>query len=144
MSKDYEHWPGRDKRYKAFGLKDDQIPTSESLEEVSERAMSYWHAIIEPQIKKGKRILIVSHGNTIRSMIKKIDNLSEEAIVEVSIPRAWPLVYTFDRETLQPIRTPHRKYEFLSGHFLGDQDVLEKTMWVSSPFMILFFFFNTK
>jgi len=133
MSAGHEHWPGKDKRYAAYGV---TVPGSESLADVSKRAMAYWDEHISPKIKQGKSILIISHRNTIRGMIKHIDNISEEDIKAVQVPRSFPIVYTFDRLTGKPIKCKHAQtsdaigpmQKLLSGYFLGDANDLEKAL----------------
>jgi len=136
MQKDHPNWPGKDNRYRYFNLHEDNIPLSESLRDVSERTLTFWEETIKPKMKSGKRILIVTHGNTIRSLVKCIDNISETDIVDVSIPRAWPLVYTFDRSTLAPVINEEKRFGKLSGYFLGDQETLEKTMYVTMTILL--------
>ena len=131
MSSDHEHWPGKDKRYRAHGLYEEDIPQSESLYDVSIRSKIFWDTHIIPKIKQGKRILIVSHGNTIRAMLKNIDSISEYDIEKIEIPRASPLLYRFDTHTLKPVSFKDNSFNHgvLSGTLLGGHDDIEKSMY---------------
>jgi len=84
-------YPGHDFRYKV--LKEDEIPRSESLKDTMDRILPIWRERIEPDLLKGKSVLISSHGNTLRVLIKWIDGLSDEAIEKVEIPTANPRIY---------------------------------------------------
>lgn len=78
------------------------VPKTESLEECEARAFGYWQAIIAPRVKRGERILIVAHANTIRAMIKALDDVSDDNISKLKIPNGIPLVYQLNGD-LQPI-----------------------------------------
>lgn len=78
------------------GLPKDKIPLSENLEDVFNRAIPYWQKTIAPRVKRGERILIVAHGNTIRALVKYFDHLSDKDIEEVEIPTGIPLIYELD------------------------------------------------
>ena len=110
-----KRYPGFDPRYK--GLTEDQIPTSECLKDTVERFMPYWHDTIAPTIKGGKRVLIVAHGNSLRALVKYLDNIPEEEIVSLNIPTGIPLVYELDKD-LKPIR----------HYYLGDTAEIEKAI----------------
>lgn len=93
--------PSQDSRY---ALVDPSLlPAGECLADTFNRAVPYWNDVIVPEIKKGKRIIISAHGNSIRAIMKHLDSLSEEAIMEVNIPYCIPLVYEFD-DSMKPIR----------------------------------------
>lgn len=77
-------------------------PSTESLKDCETRVFDYWKAVIRPRIKAGYRVLIVAHANTIRALVKSIDNISDEQIAQLRIPNGVPLVYTFD-ENLEPV-----------------------------------------
>jgi 2,3-bisphosphoglycerate-dependent phosphoglycerate mutase len=94
-------WPGHDRRYAS--LAPDELPTTESLADTVERFVPYWRSDIEPALRAGKRVLIVAHGNSLRALVKHLDALSDEAIVELDIPTGVPLVYELDA-TLAPVR----------------------------------------
>ena len=115
LEKSDERWPGHDPRYK--GVPEDELPLTESLKETIERVLPYWNETIAPTIKEGKRVLIAAHGNSLRALVKHLDNVSEEEIVELNIPTGVPLVYELD-ENLKPIR----------HYYLGDPDAVKKAM----------------
>jgi 2,3-bisphosphoglycerate-dependent phosphoglycerate mutase len=85
-------------------LKPEEIPLTESLEDVAARLLPYWHGSIAPAVRDGKRVLIVAHGNSLRALVKYLDGISDEEIVEVNIPTGIPLVYEL-KEDLTPIRS---------------------------------------
>ena len=104
MTRDSQYWPGKDPRYKALGILDDDIPYSESLKDVTKRTSVFWDDVIVPQLKHKKKVLIVGHENNLRSIIKRVDDISEQDILHIELPRAIPLVYNLDPVTLKPIR----------------------------------------
>ena len=105
--------PCQDERY--AGLEPDQLPQSESLKCTVERFLPLWHETIAPQIRAGKRVLIVAHGNSLRALVKYLDSISEEEIVGLNIPTGIPLLYELDN-SLEPL-----------GHrYLGDPEAAEK------------------
>jgi 2,3-bisphosphoglycerate-dependent phosphoglycerate mutase len=93
--------PSRDPRYS--DLKPTELPLTESLKDTVERFLPYWHETIAPTIKSGKRVLIAAHGNSLRALMKYLDNITDADIVEVNIPTGIPLVYEVN-EDLTPIR----------------------------------------
>jgi len=103
MDKSSEYWPGKDPRYAALGINVDDLPLSESLKDVTKRTSVFWDTSIVPELKKGKMVMIVGHENNLRSIIKRVDNISDEDILHVELPRAVPLVYKFDLLTMKPI-----------------------------------------
>lgn len=110
-----ERWPGHDPRY--AGLDPAEIPTTECLKDTVERVVPYWDAEIVPKIKAGRRILIAAHGNSLRALVKHLDQMSDEAIVELNIPTGMPLVYELD-ENLRPV----------SKKYIGDPAAVEAAM----------------
>jgi 2,3-bisphosphoglycerate-dependent phosphoglycerate mutase len=110
-----ERCPGDDPRYS--GLISGQIPRSESLQDTQNRLMPFWQSQIAPKLKEGKNILVVSHGNTIRALVKHIEGISDRDIEGVDIPTAVPLVYELDdglrpkthRYLWQPRNTGNRR-----------------------------------
>ncbi len=113
LDMDDPQYPGRDERY--AGLDPDQLPRSESLKCTVERFLPLWHETIAPQIRAGKRVLIVAHGNSLRALVKYLDSISDAEIVGLNIPTGIPLVYDLD-ESLKPL-----------GHrYLGDPEVARK------------------
>lgn len=101
-AKDNGRNPPREPRYAA--LKPEEMPLTESLKDVLTRLLPYWHESIAPAIAEGKRALIVAHGNTLRAVVKFLDGISDEEIVQLNIPTGKPLVYEL-RDDLTPIRS---------------------------------------
>ena len=115
LSKDDPRFPGKDPRYK--DLKEDEVPTTECLKDTVERFLPYWHEVIAPTIKEGKRVIIAAHGNSLRALVKYLDDMSDEAIVKLNIPTGIPLVYELD-DSLKPIK----------HYYLGDPEVIKKAI----------------
>jgi 2,3-bisphosphoglycerate-dependent phosphoglycerate mutase len=115
LDKADERYPGNDPRYQ--GLAESDLPLTECLKDTVQRFLPYWHETIEPQIRSGRKVFIVAHGNSLRALVKHLDQISDEEIVELNIPTGVPLVYELDND-LKPIR--HR--------YLGDQAEIEKAM----------------
>ncbi len=84
-------------------LKPEQIPLTECLKDTVERVMPFWNEALAPAMKAGKRIVVAAHGNSIRALVKYLDNIGDDAIVGVNIPNGIPLVYELD-DALKPIR----------------------------------------
>jgi 2,3-bisphosphoglycerate-dependent phosphoglycerate mutase len=101
LAPDDERCPARDPRY--AGLNPDELPLTESLKDTVARFLPYWHETIAPRVKSGERILIAAHGNSLRALVKYLDDVSDADIVELNIPTGIPLVYELD-ERLKPIR----------------------------------------
>jgi len=101
--------PRNDPRYR--DMKESDIPLSECLKDTVARFLPYWNDVIAPQVQAGKRVIVVAHGNTIRALVKYLDNVSEKDIVALNIPTGIPLVYELD-DHLKP----------LSSYYLGDQE----------------------
>jgi len=108
-------YPGTDVRYKDLDPK--EIPLSECLKDTVERFLPYWHETIAPTIKDGKEILISAHGNSLRALVKYLDNVSEEEIVTLNIPTGVPLIYELD-DDLKPIK----------HYYLGDQEAIQQAI----------------
>lgn len=106
-----ERYPGKDARYADMNKKD--IPLTESLKLTVDRFLPYWFDTIAPTIKSGKRVIIAAHGNSLRALVKYLDNISEEEITELNIPTGVPLVYELDAD-LKPIK----------HYYLGDQEAI--------------------
>jgi 2,3-bisphosphoglycerate-dependent phosphoglycerate mutase len=113
LEPDDERNPARDPRY--ANVPKDQLVLTESLKDTVARFLPYWHETIAPTMKSGKRVLIAAHGNSLRALVKYLDNISDSDIVELNIPTGVPLVYELD-ESLKPLR----KY------YLGDQEAIAK------------------
>src|SRR5471032_2653344 len=96
-----ERFPGHDPRYAK--LRPEELPTTESLALTIDRVIPYWTDVIKPRIESGERVIIAAHGNSLRALVKYLDNLSEDEILELNIPTGVPLVYEFD-ENFKPIK----------------------------------------
>ncbi|ACF11891.1 phosphoglycerate mutase 1 family [Chlorobaculum parvum NCIB 8327] len=113
LDADDERHPSKDRRYAA--LTPEELPATECLKDTVARFLPYWHETIAPQIMDGKRVIITAHGNSLRALVKYLDNISDEDIVGLNIPTGIPLVYELD-DDLKPIRS----------YYLGDQEELKK------------------
>ena len=87
-------FPGNDPRYK--GMNSTDLPLTECLKDTVARFLPHWHDVIAPAIKSGKRVLIAAHGNSLRALVKYLDNISDEEITGLNIPTGLPLVYELD------------------------------------------------
>jgi 2,3-bisphosphoglycerate-dependent phosphoglycerate mutase len=83
-------------------LSEEELPLTESLEKTEKRVLPYWENEIIPQIKVGKKVIISAHGNSIRALIRIIDNLTPEEIEKTEVPTGKPLIYEFD-ENMNPV-----------------------------------------
>jgi 2,3-bisphosphoglycerate-dependent phosphoglycerate mutase len=108
-----ERHPRFDDRYS--DLTENELPASECLKDTVERFLPYWHETIAPSIQSGEKVLIVAHGNSLRALVKYLDNISDEEIVGLNIPTGVPLVYELD-EQLNPIK----------HYYLGDKEEIAK------------------
>ncbi len=108
-------YPGADPRYQ--GLTKDQLPLSECLKDTVARFLPCWHQAIAPDIQSGKRVLIAAHGNSLRALVKFLDNIPDAEIVGLNIPTGMPLVYELDDE-LKPLR----------HYYLGDPERVKAAM----------------
>ncbi|MEN9564720.1 MAG: 2,3-diphosphoglycerate-dependent phosphoglycerate mutase [Chloroflexota bacterium] len=108
-----ERHPKFDRRYAS--LTPEQLPATESLKITLDRVLPYWNTTLAPEIKAGKRLLVVAHGNSIRALVKYLDNISEAEITELNIPTGLPLVYELDKD-LKPIK----------NYYLGDPEEAAK------------------
>ncbi|HXV85030.1 MAG TPA: 2,3-bisphosphoglycerate-dependent phosphoglycerate mutase [Candidatus Binatia bacterium] len=102
LSKDDERYPSKDPRYAS--LEPNEIPLTESLKDVLTRFLPYWHGVLALAIRDEKRVLIVAHGNSLRALVKFLDKIADEKIVERNIPTGVPLVYQL-KDDLTPIRS---------------------------------------
>jgi 2,3-bisphosphoglycerate-dependent phosphoglycerate mutase len=105
--------PSHDRRYASVPVHD--LPATESLKDTITRFLPYWHETIAPEIKRGRRVLIVAHGNSLRALVKYLDNMSEQEIMGYNIPTGVPLVYQLNEE-LRPLRKD----------YLGDPEAVRK------------------
>jgi len=110
-----DRYPGKLRIYQ--NVPENDLPLTESLKDTVARFLPYWHDAIAPVIKSGKRIIIAAHGNSLRALVKYLDNMSEEEILKLNIPTGMPLVYELDNE-LKPIK----------HYYLGDPDEVKKAM----------------
>src|ERR1017187_310912 len=109
------HYPGRDPRYR--GLSTSELPVSECLKDTVTRFLPYWYQTIVPAIRSGKKTIIVAHGNSLRALVKYLDDISDQDILALNIPTGIPLVYELD-DQLKPLR----------HYYLGDSEAIAKAM----------------
>jgi 2,3-bisphosphoglycerate-dependent phosphoglycerate mutase len=113
LTKDDPRYPGHDPRYAE--LSSSELPLTECLKDTVERFLPYWHDEIAPTIRRGKKVIIAAHGNSLRALVKYLDDISDDAIVELNIPTGIPLVYELDAD-LRPIKS----------YYLGDPEAAKK------------------
>ena len=113
LTREDPRWPGHDPRY--ADVDPDELPLAECLKDTVARFLPWWHGEAVPVLKAGKRVIIAAHGNSLRALVKYLDNISDEEIVELNIPTGIPLVYELD-DDLKPIR----------NYYLGDPDAVAK------------------
>lgn len=109
------YYPGKDPRY--ADLRKEEIPLTECLKDVVARFLPYWHETIAPAVRDGKRVLIAAHGNSLRALVKYLDNIPDETIVGLNIPTGIPLVYELN-DDLTPIR----------NYYLGDPKAVQRAI----------------
>ncbi len=107
-----ERNPRNDRRYS--GLTDSEIPLTECLKDTVERFLPYWTGEIAPKVREGKRLIIAAHGNSLRALVKYLDDIADEEIVKLNIPTGVPLVYELD-DNLNPLKS----------YYLGDQEAIK-------------------
>ena len=110
LERDDERYEGRDARYAGI-----EVPRTECLKDTVARVIPYWQSAIAPAVSAGRRILIAAHGNSLRALIKHLDDLSEQEVVPLNVPTGVPLVYELDK-ALKPVR----------HYYLGDQSEIAK------------------
>jgi 2,3-bisphosphoglycerate-dependent phosphoglycerate mutase len=115
LTADDPRFPGRDPRY--CHLTPDQLPLTECLKDTVARFLPYWHETIAPAVKAGKKVLIAAHGNSLRALVKYLDDIPEQEIVELNIPTGMPLVYQLD-DNLKPV----------TRYYLGDPEKVKAAM----------------
>lgn len=113
LSEDDERFPGHDRRY--ADLSDAELPHTESLKDTVARMLPYWHETIAPVVRSSKRVIIAAHGNSLRALVKYLDDISDADIPNLNIPTGIPLVYELD-DNLKPIRS----------YYLGDPEAAAK------------------
>ena len=101
LSKDDERYPGNDSKYSE--LKENELPTTENLIDTIERVMVYWNSDIVKDLEEGKRVIIAAHGNSLRGLIKYLDNMTDEEIIKLELQTGNPICYELD-DNLKPIR----------------------------------------
>jgi len=106
-------WPGHDPRYAGI----ENLPLTECLKDTVERFLPLWHDKIAPVVKSGKRVIIAAHGNSLRALVKYLDNVTDKDIINLNIPTGVPLVYELDAD-LKPIK----------HYYLGDQEAIAAAM----------------
>ncbi|MGA8769567.1 MAG: 2,3-bisphosphoglycerate-dependent phosphoglycerate mutase, partial [Rhodomicrobium sp.] len=109
LEKSDPRYPGADPRYK--GLSQAELPLTECLKDTVARFLPYWHETIVPTIQSGKKVIIAAHGNSLRALVKYLDNISDQEIVGLNIPTGVPLVYELDAQ-LKPLK----------HYYLGDPE----------------------
>ena len=112
LSRDDERYEGNDPRYAGV-----QVPLTECLKDTVARVVPYWEKVIGPSVRAGKRVLIAAHGNSMRALVKYLDQIPDDKIVEKNIPTGIPLVYELD-DALKPLR----------NYYLGDQDEVARRL----------------
>jgi 2,3-bisphosphoglycerate-dependent phosphoglycerate mutase len=115
VDREDERYPGNDPKYMDLDAKD--LPLAESLKDTSNRVLPYWHEGITPVIKEGKRVLISAHGNSLRALVKYLDNISDRDILNLNIPTGIPLIYELD-DNLKPRQS----------YYLGDPEKVKEAM----------------
>ena len=113
LTREDPRWPGHDPRY--ADVPADELPLAECLKDTVARFLPWWHAEAVPVLKSGKRVIIAAHGNSLRALVKYLDDISDHDIVELNIPTGIPLVYELD-DDLKPIR----------HYYLGDPEAVAK------------------
>ncbi|MGQ9642785.1 MAG: 2,3-diphosphoglycerate-dependent phosphoglycerate mutase, partial [Ignavibacterium sp.] len=113
LEKSDPRFPGNDPRYK--DLSESELPLTECLKDTVARFVPYWENTIAPMVKSGKKVLVTAHGNSLRALVKYLDNIPDDEIVELNIPTGIPLVYELD-ENLKPIK----------HYYLGNPEEIEK------------------
>lgn len=108
-------YPGFDPRYQS--LSQQELPLTECLKDTVARFLPYWHEVIAPTVKTGQRVIIAAHGNSLRALVKYLDNIPDQDIVELNIPTGMPLVYELS-EDLKPLKS----------YYLGDPEQVRKAM----------------
>ncbi|MBD3379338.1 MAG: 2,3-diphosphoglycerate-dependent phosphoglycerate mutase [Candidatus Omnitrophica bacterium] len=113
LDKTDKRFPGNDPRYK--NIPEDLLPLTECLKDTVERFIPYWQNTIEQELLKNRHALIAAHGNSLRALVKYLDNISDDEIAELNIPTGIPLVYELD-EKLSPLK----------HYYLGDEEKIKK------------------
>ncbi|MDR2462924.1 MAG: 2,3-diphosphoglycerate-dependent phosphoglycerate mutase [Verrucomicrobiales bacterium] len=115
LTADDERFPGKDPRYQS--LPPSELPLTECLKDTVARFLPFWHEELAPAIKSGQRVIVAAHGNSLRALVKYLDNISDAGILELNIPTGMPLVYELD-ENLRPLK----------HYYVGDPEEVAKAM----------------
>jgi 2,3-bisphosphoglycerate-dependent phosphoglycerate mutase len=110
-----KRYPGNDPKYRE--LVENELPLTESLKDTIVRCVPYWHDVIAPTLKSGKHVIVSAHGNSLRALVKYLDNIGEDEIVNLNIPTGIPLVYELD-EDLKP----------QNHYYLGDAEEVKRAI----------------
>ncbi len=113
LTADDDRYPGKDPRY--ANLSAAELPLTECLKDTVARTLPYWHEVVAPAVRSGKRAIVAAHGNSLRGLVKYLDNVSEQEIVGLNIPTGIPLVYELN-EQLKPLR----------HYYLGDPEAVAR------------------
>jgi 2,3-bisphosphoglycerate-dependent phosphoglycerate mutase len=115
LDKSDSRYPGNEQKYR--DLNENDLPLTECLKDTVERFLPFWYDNIAPEVKKGKRVVISAHGNSLRALVKYLDDISDEDITQLNIPTGIPLIYELDRDL-----RPQRSY------YLGESEKVEEAM----------------
>jgi 2,3-bisphosphoglycerate-dependent phosphoglycerate mutase len=115
LDKTDKRYPGNDPKYKELG--ESELPLTESLKDTIARCVPYWHQVIAPTLKSGKHVIMSAHGNSLRALVKYLDDIGDDEIVDLNIPTGIPLVYELD-DDLKPIK----------HYYLGEAGEVEKAI----------------
>jgi len=113
LTKEDSRYPGKDPLYK--DVQEDDLPLTECLKDTVERVLPYWHDEIVPELKAGRKVVVFAHGNSLRALVKYLDNISDDEIPNLNIPTGIPLVYDLD-DGLKPIK----------HYYLGSEEEVKK------------------
>jgi 2,3-bisphosphoglycerate-dependent phosphoglycerate mutase len=110
-----KRYPGNDPKYRELG--ENELPLTESLKDTIARCIPYWHDVIAPTLKAGKHVIVSAHGNSLRALVKYLDNIGDDEVVNLNIPTGIPLVYEFDER-----QKPQNHY------YLGDAEEVKRAI----------------
>jgi 2,3-bisphosphoglycerate-dependent phosphoglycerate mutase len=115
LDKTDTRWPGDDPEYRR--LAENELPLTESLKDTIARCVPYWHQVIAPTLKSRKQVIVSAHGNSLRALVKYLDDIGDDEIVDLNIPTGIPLIYELDND-LKPVQ----------HYYLGDTGEVEKAI----------------
>jgi 2,3-bisphosphoglycerate-dependent phosphoglycerate mutase len=115
LDKTDKRYPGNDTKYKE--LVKNELPLTESLKDTIDRCVPYWHEVITPSLNSGKHVIVSAHGNSLRALVKYLDNIGDDEIVNLNIPTGIPLIYELDE-----------RLKSLDHYYLGDTDEVKKAI----------------